>query len=70
MRFTDRENRLVAANRRGAGEKGGRMDWGAGTADANCCINNKILLCSTGNYIQYPVTTQRTKVWTPRGEEG
>ena len=36
----------------------------SGLADANCClewINNKVLLYSTGNYIQYPVINHNGK---------
>ena len=57
MRFTDIENRLVAANRRRGEEVEEGWIGGLGLADANCYINNKILLCDTRNYIQYPVTT-------------
>ena len=51
-RLTDIENRLVVAN-------GGRgMDWEFGIGRCKLLyigwINNKILLYSTGNYIQYP----------------
>ena len=50
------EKRLVVAK----GEGGGRMmDWEFGISRCKLVytgwINNKVLLCSTGNYIQYPV---------------
>ena len=47
-------------------EVGGGTDWGFGSADANYYvytdwINNEVLLCSTGNYAQYPVINQNGK---------
>ena len=52
----DTENRLVA---KGEGVGGG-MDWEFGISRCKLLyiewINNKVLLYSTGNYIQYPVT--------------
>ena len=55
-RFTDKENRFVVAKGEGSG---GGMDWEFGI---NRCkliymewTSNKVLLYSTGNYIQYPV---------------
>ena len=54
-RLTGPENRLVVAK----GEGGGRgMDWEFGVGRCKLlhleCINNKVLLYSTGNYIQSP----------------
>ena len=31
------------------------------------CINNKVLLCSTGNYIQYPVVNHNGKEYEKNG---
>ena len=55
-RLTDTENRCVVAK----GEGGwGREDWEFGISRCKLLcigwINNKVLLYSTGNYIQYPV---------------
>ena len=55
-RLTDIENRLgIAKGKRGRG----RMDWEFGVSRYKLLhlawINNKVQLCSTGNYIQYPV---------------
>ena len=51
-RLTDIENRLVVAKGRG-------VEWGFGVSRCQLWywgwINNKVLLYSTGNYIQYPV---------------
>ena len=58
MKQTDSqsENRLVIARGEGGG---GQMDWEFGVSRCKLLhiewINNKILLYSTGNYIQYPV---------------
>ena len=59
---TDVQNRLVVAKGKGAG---GGLHWEFGI---NRCkllytgwINNKILLCSTGNYTQYPVINHNGK---------
>ena len=54
-RLIDIENRLVVAT----GQRGGgRMDWEFGSSRYKLlpteCINKKVLLYSTGNYIQYP----------------
>ena len=53
-RPTDIENRLVVAKGEGAG---GQMKWELGISRYELLyigwINNKVLLCSTGNYIQY-----------------
>ena len=54
-RRTDTENTPVIAK----GEVGGEgMDWKSdiGRCKLLCTgwINNKVLLCSTGNYLQYP----------------
>ena len=54
-RFTDTENRLVVAKGRGRGG----MNWEFGISRCKLlCIewmNNKVLLYSPGNYIQYPM---------------
>ena len=59
---TDTENRLVIANEEGGG--GGKA-WEFGVSRDKLLhtgwINNKVLLCSTGNYIQYPVTSHMEK---------
>ena len=58
----DIENRLVVAKGEGYG---GGMDWKFGISRCKLLymgwINNKILLYSTGNYIQYPVTNHNGK---------
>ena len=59
-RLTDIENRLVVAK----GEEGGRgTDWEFGVGRCKLLhlewINSKVLLCSTGNYIQYPVVNHK-----------
>ena len=61
-RLTDIENRLVAAKGKGEGEG---MNWEFGI---NICkllylkwINYKVLLFSSGNYIQYPVINHNGK---------
>ena len=58
----DTENRLVVAKGKGSG---GGMDWefGVGRCKLLCIgwINNKVLLYSTGNYIQYPVINHNGK---------
>ena len=50
------ENRLMVAKGRGAGEG---MEWEAGVSRCKLVyiewINNKVLLYSTVNYMQYPV---------------
>ena len=56
------ENRLVVAK----AERSGRgMDWEFGTCRCKLLyiewINNKVLLYSTGNYIQYPVIKNNGK---------
>ena len=61
-RLTDIENRLVVAK----GEEGeGGMDWEFGVSRCKRLyrewINNKVLLYSTGNYIQYPVINHNGK---------
>ena len=52
----DIENRLVVAKVEGVG---GGMEWEVGVSRCELLyiewINNKVLLYSTGNYIQYPV---------------
>ena len=56
------ENRLVVAKGEGVG---GGMDWEFGISRCKLLyiewINNKVLLCSTGNYIQYPVINHNGK---------
>ena len=53
---THRENRLVAAKGEGCG---GGMNWEFGVSRCKLLhiewMNNKVLLYSTGNYIQCPV---------------
>ena len=61
-RLTDIENRLLVAK----GERsGGGMDWEFGISRCRLAyigwINNKLLLDSTGNYIQYPVINHHGK---------
>ena len=61
-RLTDIENRLVVAKREGVG---GGKDWELGISRCKLLykewINNKVLLYSTGNYIQYPVINHNGK---------
>ena len=61
-RLTDIENRLVVAKGEGGG---GGMDWEVGISRCKLLyigwINNKALLYSTGNYIQYPVINHNGK---------
>ena len=61
-RLTDIENRLIVAKREWG--KGG-MDWKFGISRCKLLyrgwIYNKILLYSTGNYIQYPVINHNRK---------
>ena len=51
----DTENRYVVAKWEGVG---GRMEWKVGVSRCKRLyvkwMNNKVLLYSTGNYIQYP----------------
>ena len=58
----DIENRTVVAKREGVG---GGMEWEFGISRCKLLyigwINNKVLLYSTGNYIQYPVTNHNGK---------
>ena len=60
-RLTDIENRVMVAKEEG---KGG-LDWEFGTSRCKLLyigwINKKVLLYSTGNYIQYPVTNHNGK---------
>ena len=61
-RIRDIENRLVVAK----GEAGGRgMNWEFGISRCKLVyidwLNNKVLLYSTGNYIQYPVINHNIK---------
>ena len=50
---------------KGKGRSGGEKDWEFGTSRCKLSyiewINNKILLHSTGNYIQYPVINHNGK---------
>ena len=58
----DIENRLVVAKREGVG---GGMEWEAGISRCELLyiewINNKVLLYSTENYIQYPMINHNGK---------
>ena len=61
-RLTDTDNRLVVAK----GERGyGGMNWEFGISRCKLLYiewtNNKVLLYSTGNYIQYPVINHNGK---------
>ena len=60
-RLTDIEKRLVVAK----GEGWGGKDWEFGISSCKLLytgwINNKVLLHSTGNYIQYSVTNHNRK---------
>ena len=55
-RLTDTENRLVVAK---GNWGGGGKDWEPGISRCKLSqvgwINNKVLLYSAGNYVQYPV---------------
>ena len=59
---TDVDNRLVVAKGDGGG---GGMEWEFGICRCKLLyrewINNKVLLYSTGNYIQYPVINHNGK---------
>ena len=61
-RITDIENSLMVAKWEGGGRG---MDWEFGTSRCKLVytewINNKVLLCSTGNYIQFPVINHNVK---------
>ena len=61
-RVTDIVNRLMVAWVEGVW---GGMDWEFGVSRCKLLyiqwINNKVLLYSTGNYIQYPVINQNGK---------
>ena len=61
-RLTDIENRLVVA--KGEGVRG-EMNWEFGISRCKLLyigwINNKVLLYSTGSYIQYPVINHNRK---------
>ena len=52
---THRENRLVVAKKEGRGRG---MDWESGVSGCQLLhldwINNEGLLCSSGNYTQFP----------------
>ena len=52
----------MVAKGEGAGEG---MDWEFGVSRCKLLyrewVNNKVLLCSTGNYIQYPVINHNGK---------
>ena len=58
----DIENRPVVAKGEGAG---GGVEWEAGISRRKLLyrewINNKVLLCSTANYIQYPTVNHNGK---------
>ena len=58
---TDLENRLVVAKARGG--EGNNWEFGISRCKLVCIgwINNKVLLYSTGNYIQYPVIDHNGK---------
>ena len=64
LKDTDRdiENRLVFA--KGEGFAGG-MEWEVGVSRCKLLyiewVKNKVLLCSTGKYIQYPVINHNGK---------
>ena len=62
QKLTDIESRLVVA--KGARGCGGR-EWEFGVSRCKLLYigwtNNKVLLYSTGNYIQYPVINQNGK---------
>ena len=66
LRFTseivDKENRLVVA--KGEGVEGG-LEWEGGVSRGQLVymewVNNKVLLYSTGKYIQYPVINHNGK---------
>ena len=49
----------------GGGAGGGEMDWECGMSRCKLVyikwINNKVLLCSTGNYTQYSVINHNGK---------
>ena len=59
---TDIENRLVVAKGEGVG---GRMEWEVEVSRCKLLyiewINNKVLLYSTENYIQYPMINHNGK---------
>ena len=59
---TDIESKLVVAKGEGVGRG---TDWEFGISRCKLLyigwINNKVLLYSTGNYIQYPVINQNGK---------
>ena len=61
-RLTDIEKRFVVARRVGSG---GGKDWDFGISRCKLLyigwINNKVLLYSTGNYIQYHVINHNGK---------
>ena len=61
-RLTDIQNRLGVANRE---EFGGGMEWVVGVSRCKLLymewINNKVLLYSIENYIQYPTINHNVK---------
>ena len=67
-RLTDIDNRLVVAKGEGFG---GGMEWEVGISRCKLLytgwINKKILLYSTGNYIQYPVINHNGKEYFKKG---
>ena len=56
------ENKLVVAKGEGVGEG---MEWEVGVSKCKLLyiewINNKFLLCSTGNYVQYHMRSHNGK---------
>ena len=67
-RLTDIENRLLVPKRDGGG---GGKDWEFGTSRCKLLyigwINNKILLYSTRNYLQYPLIKHNGKEYEKEG---
>ena len=61
---TDIENRVVVAKGEGVG---GGMEWEVGVSRCKLLyiewINNKVLLYSTGNYIQYLIINHNVKAY-------
>ena len=50
------------------------MDWEFGVGRRKLLylewINNKLLMCSTGNYIQYPIINYNEKNWEKKVHTG
>ena len=63
---TKQTHREQTCGCQGGGAVGGGMDWEFGVSRCKLLriewINNKVLLCSTGNYIQYPIINHNGKV--------